>query len=166
MNKKYILGLAVAAAFAAVSSPAFAKTASVKIISPAGGSIGQVGSAQTVRWSTSDYPKGAGVNINLLRKVSSNPDRYEFIRVIKENTPDDGVETWTPSASDTGDNLVVQVSCSGKTVFPEGCSSVQGTSRIAILDSAERQSYLASVIEAIKQSIAEIAASISALKRK
>lgn len=76
---------------------------------------------KVVKWQTSNYPNGVGVNINLLKKVSSSPDSFVFVRNIIKDTPNDGVETWMPSNTDTGGDLYVEVVCSGTYQFKTGC---------------------------------------------
>ncbi len=66
-----------------------------------------------VNWQTNDYPSGAGVNINLLRKTSDNPIEYVLIRQIAKDTPNDGSEIITIDSKDgEKDSLYVEVTCS------------------------------------------------------
>ena len=149
MNKNYILSAFVGLFVITIAQPVSAKTANISIISPASGTAIQVGVPQTIRWTSSDYPAGAGVDINLLRQVSINPSKFEFAKTIKKDTPNDGQEVWTPSTSDKGSNLVIQVSCSSSFVFPDGCLSSNGIAQLSVVDKAKRQSYTASIFSAI-----------------
>lgn len=66
-----------------------------------------------VNWETKDYPAGAGVNINLLRKVSDNPVGYVLVRQIAKDTPNDGSEILTIDSKDgEKDSLYMEVTCS------------------------------------------------------
>ena len=150
----------------ATAQTAFAATASINTISPASGTAIQAGVPQTIRWTSSDYPAGVGVNINLLRQVSTDPSKFEFVKTIKKDTPNDGEEVWTPSASDTGNNLVIQVSCSSSFVFPEGCSSGGGVAQLSVVDKAIRQSATASIISAISEVLNKISNIISSLLKR
>lgn len=156
MNKNYILAFIIASFFALNAQIAFAKTASVKITYPLSGVSIEVGTPQTIRWMSSDYPTGTGVNINLLRQISTNPNKFEFVKVIKKDTKNDGEEIWIPAIGDGGKNFVIQVSCSQSSVFPEGCVSGNGSDHLVIVDKVDRQSYTASVISSLNEIISKI----------
>ena len=156
MNKNYILSVFIGLAAMATAHSAFAKTANISTISPASGTAIQVGVSQTIRWTSSNYPTGVGVNINLLRQVSTNPSKFEFVKTIKKDTPNDGEEVWTPAVGDNGNNLVIQVSCSSSFVFTDGCSSSNGSAHLSVVDKAIRQSYTASIISSINETFGKI----------
>lgn len=104
--------------------PAPAVPASIEIESvtdnaQAGASV--LAGSKTVKWKSTNYPSDAGVNINLLRKVSSSPVSYELVRVIATNSINDGSETWTNQMTDTGD-LYVEIACSSTYKFKGGCN--------------------------------------------
>jgi len=166
MNKNYILSVFVGLFALATAQPTFAKTATVSTISPNSGDTMQVGVAQTIRWTSSNYPAGKGVNINLLRQISGNPNRFELVKTIKKDTPNDGNEVWTPSAGDTGNNLVIQVSCSSSVVFPDGCSSDGGNTQFSVVDNVIRQSYTASIISAISEVLNKISNLLNSVFKK
>lgn len=166
MNKNYILSVFIGLAFVATTQSAFAKSANISTISPTSGTAIQAEIPQAIRWISSDYPVEAGVDINLLRQVSSNPSKFEFVKTIKKDTPNDGQEVWTPSAGDTGNNLVIQVSCSSSYVFPEGCSSGGGIVRLSVVDKAKRQSYTASIVSSINETLNSISAFLNSLRKK
>lgn len=90
------------------------------------------------------------MDITLLQKTSSNPNKFKLVKVIKENTPNDGMEEWVPAADEAGDNLVLQVGCAKNYIFPEGCSSLESASQISSSVPQERASYLAGSLSAIK----------------
>lgn len=75
---------------------------------------------RNITWSTSNFPINAGVDINLIRKVSGDPVAYELVRQISVNTPNDGSESWSPRESELDSNLYVEVTCSN--VNPNNCS--------------------------------------------
>ncbi|MHB1316368.1 MAG: peptidoglycan-binding domain-containing protein [Minisyncoccota bacterium] len=82
-------------------------------------------SAKKIQWKTSDYPAKVGVNINLLNRVSDSPVRYDVVRQIAKDTPNDGEETWIPTSSEKNLNLYVEVTCSTTYTFKEGCQISQ-----------------------------------------
>lgn len=76
----------------------------------------------TLTWQTNNYPSAVGININLLRKVSDSPARYEFIRTIAVNTPNDNLHTWSLRPEEVTNNLYVEITCSDLYKFSNGCS--------------------------------------------
>lgn len=164
MNKNYILGAIVGLSAMAATQTVFANAANVSITFPISGVSIEVGVPQTIKWTSSDYPEGVGVDINLLRQVSVNPNKFEFVKIIEKDTQNDGEEVWIPSFGDNGDNLVLQVSCSQSFVFPEGCSSANGSDHLAVIDKMNRQSYLASVVSGVNGIIQEILDFIYSIK--
>lgn len=78
-------------------------------------------STKIIRWRTTNYPVDAGVNINLLRKVSDQPLSYTLVRVISTNTTDDGIETWIPRTGENTPDLYIEVACSSTYSFRSGC---------------------------------------------
>lgn len=157
MNKNYILGAVFGLlAVTATTQTAFARTANVSITSPLSGVTIEVGVPQTIKWTSSDYPAIAGVNINLLRQVSTNPNKFEFVKAIKKDIKNDGEEIWIPIIGDNGNDFVIQVSCSQSFVFPEGCSSGNGSDHLVVIDKTNRQSYTASTISVLNEMIKKI----------
>lgn len=156
MNKNYILGVFIGLFSIATAQTAFAATAAISTISPSSGVSIEVGIPQTIRWTSSDYPEGLGVNINLLRQISSNPSKFEFVKTIKKDTPNDGEEVWTPADGDNGNDFVIQVSCSQSFVFADGCSSSNGAAHLSVVDKAKSQSYTASIISSLNETFNKI----------
>lgn len=78
--------------------------------------------SKIIRWQTSNYPEGVGVNINLLRKVSDTPDTYKLIRTIAKDTPNDGQEKWIPRSGEDGDDIYIEATCSSTYQFNQGCT--------------------------------------------
>ncbi len=98
----------------------------IKSVSLEDGSVASVASAMStkkVTWDTASYPRNAGVNINLIRKVSDNPTSYTLVRQIAVNTPNDGTESWTPNSNETDSDLYVEVNCGTNYAFSNGCTS-------------------------------------------
>ena len=164
MNKNYILGFVFVLLTIVTTKTVFAKTANVSITYPPSGVSLEVGVPQTIKWASSDYPVKAGVNINLLRQVSSNPNRFDFVKIIKKDAKNDGEEIWIPAIGDSGNNLVIQVSCSQSFVFPEGCSSANVSDHLAVVDKINRQSYTASAISSINEIIKKISDFLNSLR--
>ena len=156
MSKNYILSSIIGLFAIATAQTAFAATANLNTISPTSGTAIQVGVPQTIRWTSSNYPAGVGVNINLLRQVSTNPSRFEFVKTIKKDAANDGQEVWTPVVGDNGNNLVIQVSCSSSFVFVDGCKSSNGAAHLSVVDKAISQSYTASIISSINETFSKI----------
>jgi len=75
-----------------------------------------------IKWQTSNYPKDAGVDINLLKKVSNSPVQYSLARVIAKDISDTGEAIWTPLAGETGSDLYIEVTCGSSYQFQTGCS--------------------------------------------
>ena len=164
MNKNYILSFVFVLLAIVTTRTSFAKTANVSITYPLSGVSLEVGVPQTIKWTFSDYPAKAGVNINLLRQVSSNPNKFEFVKAIKKDAKNDGEEIWIPAVGDNGNNFVIQVSCSQSFVFPEGCSSANVSDHLAVIDKINRQSYTARAISSINEIIKKISDFLNSLR--
>lgn len=80
--------------------------------------------SKKIIWKTKDYPVSAGIDINLLRKISDNPISYEFVEKIAKDTQNDGQETWIPKKNQTGNDLYIEITCSTTYKFVDGCSSM------------------------------------------
>lgn len=85
---------------------------------------------KTVKWKTTNYPTGAGVNINLLRKVSDSPLSFSLVRVISTSTADDGTETWIPQTGENTNDLFIEITCSSTFKFASGCQFSTGPVKI------------------------------------
>jgi hypothetical protein len=77
---------------------------------------------KTITWRTTGYPTDAGVNINILKKTSSNPSSYTLVRTLAKDTANDGTEKWTPKSNETGNDIYVEVTCSTTYAFSGGCT--------------------------------------------
>ncbi len=75
-----------------------------------------------IKWETKNYPSNAGVNINLIRKISDDPVEYVFVRHIAKDTQNDGYEIWIPDSQDGDRNsLYIEVTCSTAYSFEGEC---------------------------------------------
>ena len=92
----------------------------------------KVGDTQVVTWESKNFPKGAFVNINLIKKVSDSPVRYDLVRQIAQYSPNDGQELWVVTKADLGANLYIEVTCAGSTRFKDGCVSNVGATAFAV----------------------------------
>jgi len=78
--------------------------------------------SKTISWQTNKYPAQVGININLLRKVSSNPLSYTLVRQIATDAPNNGSYSWIPNPGETGNDLYLEVTCSTSHNFGSGCN--------------------------------------------
>jgi len=72
-------------------------------------------------WEASSYPKDAGVDINLIRKIEGPVTSYEFIRKIAVDTLNDGREDWAPQKGEAGSDMYIEVTCSSTYNFSGSC---------------------------------------------
>lgn len=119
--------------------------ASLSLIAPTSGSF-ETGQTQTVKWSSNNY-RLSDVNVNLIRKVSDNPVRYELVRTISDNTKNDGNATWVPAATDVGTDLSIEIGCNLSATACQASNSV--SSNLAVINS-DRYSNTASAYQAIE----------------
>jgi hypothetical protein len=76
---------------------------------------------KTVKWQTSNYPLDAGVNINLLKKISDSPKSFVLVRPLAKDIVNDGEESWTPTFSENSSDIYIEVTCSNTYKFKTGC---------------------------------------------
>ncbi len=76
----------------------------------------------SLTWETNNYPIGVGINIQLLRKISTSPVQYEFVRTIATNTPNDSVHSWKPPTNENYTDLYIEITCSDLYKFIYGCN--------------------------------------------
>ncbi|MDE1940609.1 MAG: hypothetical protein KGI66_00625 [Patescibacteria group bacterium] len=84
-------------------------TAALSILGPYGTSV-SVGQEQHVTW-TSSGAAPATVSVNLIKKVGTDPNRYELVRAIATSTKNDGSAVWVPAKSDVGTGLSIEIGC-------------------------------------------------------
>ena len=138
-----IVGLIVVASTAAEA--ATTSSAKLSLVAPVSGSFA-MGQTQTVKWSSTNY-KAPVVSIRLIRKVSSNPARYEVVRTISAATKNDGVATWVPASSDIGTNLSLEIGCATSGV---ACQAGNSTGSALAVTKSTRYSNTASAFQAIE----------------
>lgn len=79
------------------------------------------GNKRIIKWHTNNYPTGAGININLIRKVSDNPKSFAFVKTVVVNTENDGEYIWFPLLGETGANMFIEIACPNTYQFTQGC---------------------------------------------
>ena len=77
--------------------------------------------AKTITWQSNNYPSSVGVDINLLQKVSDSPASYTLVSKIAQNISNSGTYIWTPTSSETGTSLYVEVTCATGNAVTAGC---------------------------------------------
>jgi peptidoglycan hydrolase-like protein with peptidoglycan-binding domain len=120
--------------------------AKLSITSHKGGEKIEVGNKQTIKYSSTNYtsPK---VKVNIIKKVASNPNRYEFVRTVSGVNSNDGSATWVPTRSEIGSNILIEVGCiESETACRAGITSAT----LAIVDSTKYQNT-ASAFDAIER---------------
>lgn len=103
----------------------------LSLTSHKGGEKIEVGNKQALKWTASNYTS-SDVKVNIIKKVSSNPNRYELVRTVSEKTANDGVATWVPTTSDIGNNIFVEIGCKNSQV---ACRSAVTSSSLAVVNS-------------------------------
>lgn len=106
--------------FSTVNASNEAKVNTVNSVSK---SIIKTGSNQNITWTTENFPAGASININLIKKVSDSPVSYELVRQIATNTENDGSFKWSPKRDELGENLQIEIGCGNPEKFTGGCVS-------------------------------------------
>ncbi len=79
--------------------------------------------AKVINWQTTNYPANIGVNINLLRKISDNPNQFVVVKNLYNDTLNDGQETWIPENGERTTDLYIEVVCLTTFNFKNGCKS-------------------------------------------
>lgn len=77
--------------------------------------------ARLIAWRSSGYPAGLGVNVNLLRRTSADPQQFVLVRAIAAGTENDGELLWIPEAGESGSDLFIEVTCAPD-AGESGCS--------------------------------------------
>ncbi|OGI94786.1 hypothetical protein A3A03_02640 [Candidatus Nomurabacteria bacterium RIFCSPLOWO2_01_FULL_40_18] len=103
--------------------PSLGATVSIKSITDATSPASAVlAGAKNIEWQTANYPASTGVNINLIRKISDSPVKFNFVRALAVDTANDGRESWIPQTGENSDDLYVEVTCSTTYQFQAECS--------------------------------------------
>ena len=93
----------------------------------------QVGATQSIRWRSSNFPPEGKVDINLMRQVSVSPRAFVLVRQIAKGVADTGTAAWTPTVTDAGTTMYIQVACASGTVFKDGCASAEANAQVAVV---------------------------------
>lgn len=78
-----------------------------------------------IRWESRNFPNGATVNVNLIRKISDNPIKYEFVKSLGMNIANTGNISWTPGQDEISEqsaNLYIEVVCANADSLKNGCN--------------------------------------------
>ena len=120
--------------------------ASLTILAPVGKTV-DVGGFEQVNWLSTNYTPST-VKVNLIRKVSDNPNRYEVVRSIASPTTNDGQAAWVPNVSDLGSPVSVEVGCN---MSVNSCTAGNNLSETLAIVNTGNNSNLASTYDAILQ---------------
>ncbi len=157
MNKTIIWVVVIVVVIAAVifgvtmnrapSQPAASLTgpASLTLTNPSGGTV-DVGQLQHVDWISTNYVAPT-VSVNVIRKVSDNPARYELVRTVARATKNDGSAVWVPAAPDVGTSDLIQVGC---TPTSQACTAGVSGSPLAVVNTGA-YANTAAAYQAIEQ---------------
>ena len=116
------------------------------LTNPTSGNV-EVGKTQDVRWTSSNY-EPLTVSINVIKRVGTNPDRYELVRTVSLATLNDGLATWVPAKTDVSNDVVVEVGCK---LSSHACTSGSNVSSpLAVIDTG-RYADTAAIYDAIEQ---------------
>ncbi len=118
--------------------------ATLTLVSPFGGTA-EVGKLQGIAWTSRNYGSDT-IAVNIIRKISDNPSRYELVRTVSIATLNDGSAVWVPALTDVGSDIYVEVACA---VSGQACTASASTASLAVLDTG-RYDNTASVLEAIE----------------
>lgn len=148
MFRTLIVIVAIIGLFIVASTVAEAATTNAKLslVAPVSGSFA-MGQTQTVKWSSTNYVAPT-VSVRLIKKVSSNPARYEVVRTISAATKNDGSATWVPSAIESGvSGLSLEIGCTPSAV---ACQAGNSTGSTLAVTRSTRYSNSASAFQAIE----------------
>jgi len=123
-----------------------ADTASLTLLSPVGGTV-EVGNQTDIRWTSYNYGSDK-VAVNIIRKVSENPNMYELVRTVSAGTSNDGSAVWVPATTDAGENTFVEVGC---VLSDQACTATTPTIALAVVNTGA-YANTAAVYDAIEQS--------------
>ncbi len=107
----------------------------------------QVGQTQTVAWNSSNY-SAPTVKVNVIRKVSDNPARYELVRTISAAKSNNGVATWVPAATDVGNGVSLEIGCAPSSV---ACHAAEKTDSALAVVNTGAYANTAAAYQAIEQ---------------
>lgn len=121
------LSLGLAGAF-------FASAAESKVIliSTHSDATVKTNSSQDIIWTSENFPKDGLININLIKKTSDSPAEYTLVRALHTNIANTGMASWTPSRTEVGSDLMIEIGCSSTTEYVNGCISGTDTETFAV----------------------------------
>ena len=111
------------------SASGIATVSALSITRPEGLADVSASNARIINWQTNNYAGNAGVNINLIKKVSDSPATYQLIRQIAANVPNTGSYTWTPASADIAPNFYVEVTCASASASNPSETACETTSQ-------------------------------------
>ena len=103
--------------------------ASLSLTNLSGGTV-DVGQIQHVNWTADNYAAPT-VSVNVIRKVSDNPARYELVRTVASAKSNNGSAVWVPAKTDAGTDVLIQVGCA---VTSQAGTAGVSASPVAVLD--------------------------------
>lgn len=106
----------------------------------------EIGNAQKITWNSQNY-SASDVKVNIIKKVSSNPNKYELVRSVNGNISNDGSATWIPAKSDIGNNIFVEIGCKES---KNACRAGITSASLAVIDSA-KYANTASAFDALEK---------------
>lgn len=86
---------------------------SIKILSPNGGEIWEVGKTYKIIWVSANLPKGAEKSITIVisRPIDKSTGRIES-KILFQKSDNDGIEEWLiPEDFILGNDYKIQISC-------------------------------------------------------
>jgi hypothetical protein len=79
---------------------------------------------KTINWETTFYPEYATVDVQLVNKIASSPNKFELVRLVGSDIPNAGTYTWKVQATDyQKSDLYIILSCSSEYSFVNGCNA-------------------------------------------
>ena len=133
MKKTLIISVS-ALVFLLLAIPALqaAEPSKVILVSTHANATVKTNSSQDILWSSENFPKDGLININLIKKTSDSPAEYTLVRALHTNIANTGTATWTPTRSEIGSDLMIEIGCSSSTEYPNGCISGADSETFAV----------------------------------
>ena len=125
------------------TSTSMTAAASLALTSAPTGSV-DVGELQHIRWTSSNYASPT-VSLNIIRKVSDSPARYELVRQVASATANDGDAVWVPAPGDVGPDTYVEIGCV-ESIQP--CTAMPLPLQPVVVENDGRYANTASVFQA------------------
>jgi hypothetical protein len=127
------------------SAPVTSGSGAMTLLAPLGTTV-DVGNTQKISWSSIGAVPST-VSVRLIKKVASNPNRYEVVRTIAVAKTNNGMATWVPATIDVGNGLSIEIGC---TLTDNACTAAEGlASPLAVVNDG-RFANTASAYQAIE----------------